>query len=441
MKFDSLMELGRGGFGVVDQVKGDDGKLYARKTFAPAAYIPSTAHDQLRKRFKREVATQAQLGGREIMPVLFSDLQSAGPWFVMPLAEISYETQIQEDRGNGSVNIDAIADILNALEYLHERGFVHRDLNPKNILRVDGKWVLSDFGAVLPPSGQTVTLTEGTVIYTEQYCAPEQRNAFHKAQTAADVYSFGCILHDIFGKAPRVPYGKQTSTGPIGLFIEKCTEPRPERRPTIKVLRAMLLDKLVEIGGHCKVTDAKSEEWLQRLGTIETWTDTEFEDFARFFANLDISERSEGHQADYVYSLSTPFLTRLHSDTLVKILKRDNGVAGAIIEKYCDWARNTAFAFHFSDTVGGCLMAIFDNGDAATKAMALTALIRLGYSHNRWYVIRNMLRRCAPETLSVELAQRFAIEIKIENLERGFTRCIEEVKWDINTLHPDLATL
>ncbi len=98
----------------------------------------------------------------------------------MPLADKTYETQISDDRRTGSVDIDAIADVLNGLQYLHEHGYVHRDLNPKNILRHGDRWKLSDLGAVLPPSGRTVTLTEGTVIYTEQYCSPEQRADFHK---------------------------------------------------------------------------------------------------------------------------------------------------------------------------------------------------------------------------------------------------------------------
>ena len=240
-KYQSVTELGKGGFGIVEHVKDADGNEFARKTFNPAPYIPETSHEQLRKRFKREVMIQKQLGGREIMPVIHADLDAAQPWFIMPLANKSYEQQIQEDRKSGSVDIDAIAEIINGLEYLHELGYVHRDLNPRNILYVDKHWKLSDFGAVLPPSGQTVTLTEETVIYTEEYCAPEQRNSFHKASAAADVYSFGCILHDIFGKGTRVPYSKQTAAGGVGILIEKCTEVKPERRPSMKVLRGMLM--------------------------------------------------------------------------------------------------------------------------------------------------------------------------------------------------------
>lgn len=372
MKLDAINEIGSGGFGVVETVKDEGGLFFARKTFRPAAFIPHSAYDKLRKRFKREVSIQKSVGGLEIIPVVYSELNSDKPWFLMPLADKTYEKQIQEDKAAGSVDIDAIADILNALEFLHDLGYVHRDLNPKNILHHDSHWKLSDLGAVLPPTGQTVTLTDGTVIYTEQYCAPEQRNTFHKVQSSADVYSFGCILHDIFGRGQRTPYARQTADGKMGMIIEKCTELKPERRPTIKVLRSMLLDTLVEIGGHCKIDDEKSEEWLQKLSKIDEWTSDEFDDFGRFFAQIDISERTEGFENQYVYSLSTPFLTRLQSETLLKILQRRDGVASAVIDKYCEWARTTAFDFHFADTVCGCLNTIFDAGDAETKAIAMT---------------------------------------------------------------------
>src|ERR1043166_2157079 len=131
---------------------------------------------------------------------------------------------------------------VNGLQRLHDLGYVHRDLNPNNILLHEGTWKLSDLGAVLPPSGKTVTLTEDTIIYTERYCAPEQRQDFHQAQPPADVYSFGCILHDLFGSTPRTPYHKHSAPGGMGVIIEKCTDPKPAKRPTIEKLRPLVLD-------------------------------------------------------------------------------------------------------------------------------------------------------------------------------------------------------
>jgi len=203
----------------------------------------------------------------------------------------------------------------------------------------------------------------------------------------------------------------------------------------------MLLETLVELGGQCKVEDRQSETWLKKLDDIDSWGDTEYGEFARFFAELDINERISGHENDWVYSLSTPFLARLPSEALIKMVAREDGLAAAIIEKYCLWAGSTAFLFHFADTVCSRLEAIFDNGTASNKAIAIVALVRLGYSHHRYYVMRKMLRRCGSDQLSKEIGRRIAIEIKTEELEREFRQCIEVVGWDVSLLSSEIAKL
>ena len=209
------------------------------------------------------------------------------------------------------MNIEPIADILNGLQRIHELGYVHRDLNPNNILLSDGSWKLSDLGAILPPTGHTVTLTEDTIIYTERYCAPEQRQDFHNAQAAADVYSLGCILHDLFGACERTPYARHSASGGMGIIIEKCTDPNPAKRPTINVLRSLILDTFLEEGGHYKIEDKQASEWLEKIDDMDDWSNETYQEFARFFANLDRTERTDGYERDYVHSVSTPFLTRL----------------------------------------------------------------------------------------------------------------------------------
>lgn len=436
-----VREIGRGGFGVVEEVADQDGRRFARKTFAPAASVPVAAHANLRKRFRREIITQQELGGTEILPVLDHGMDGADPWFVMPLADQTYQQKIAQDKANGAVDVKPLADILNGLQRLHDLGYVHRDLNPNNILLSDGVWKVSDLGSVLPPSGQTVTLTEDTIIYTERYCAPEQRQDFHNAQGSADVYSLGCILHDLYGTYTRTPYAQHSANGAIGVIIEKCTNHNPLKRPKIELLRTLVLDAVLEEGGLCAVEDEQASEWLHRLEGIEQWGDSDFEQFARFFANLDTSEKADGHVSGWVYSLSTPFLTRISSDAIRRIVERHDGVSSAIVDKYCDWTRKTAFEFNFSDNVCSRLTAIFDHGTPADKASAFAALVSLGSSHNRWYIMRCMLNRCQRDRIDSGLAKRLAIELKTEELEWTFNRCIMELKYDKLQVAPELIAL
>jgi serine/threonine protein kinase len=437
----AIREIGRGGFGIVEIVADSSGNRFARKTFSPAGSIPPAAHDKLRMRFRREVITQQELGGTEILPVLDHDLDATAPWFVMPLAEKTYQQKIQDDKASSSIEIEPLADILNGLQRLHDLGYVHRDLNPNNVLLCEGSWKLSDLGAVLPPSGHTVTLTEDTIIYTERYCAPEQRQDFHSAQSSADVYSFGCILHDIFGTGARTPYAQHSARGAIGVIIEKCTNKNPSKRPNIELLRTLVLDTLVEEGGHFSVDDEQASEWLAKIEQIEGWNEEEFDYFARFFADLDISERSEGHENDWVNSTSTPFLSRLSGEVIKRIVLRQDGISAAIIEKYCDWVKNTDFLFNFADSICGRLTIIFDYGRPAEKAAAFAALVKLGASHNRWYIMRCMFSRCKSSTLTSEMAKRFSIELRTERLETRFKRCAIEVTLDVRQLPPELAAI
>jgi eukaryotic-like serine/threonine-protein kinase len=227
----------------------------------------------------------------------------------------------------------------------------------------------------------------------------------------------------------------------MGPIIEKCTEANPARRPKIRLLRELVLDALVEAGGHCKVEDEQAGKWLEKLDTINTWSEEDYHSFARFFADLDITERVKGHENDWVYSLSTPFLTRIPSEAMAKIVSRHDGVSEAIVDKYCAWARKTAFSFGFADTVCSRLVAIFDHGTVNVKPMALVALIDLGESHNRWYVMREMLRRCSETDTSRETAKRLFIEIKTEGVEHQFQRCVGEVKWDVALLAQEIKKL
>jgi serine/threonine protein kinase len=436
-----LREIGSGGFGVVHHVVDLEGNEYARKTFRPSQVLPPAQIDRLRKRFVREVITQKELGGNEVIPVLHETLVGEEPWFLMPLAGKTYQHQIEEDRRAGKVSPEPLCDIMNALHYLHDIDYVHRDLNPKNVLFHDGKWKLSDFGAVLPPAGQTRTLTAHTAIFTELYCAPEQRQDFHNARTAADIYSFGCILHDVFSGSSRRPYAKHTATGPMGPIIEKCTQEKPERRPNITVVRELVLEELLSIQNLGVEPGTEGAEWLEKLKSFEDWSDPEFEQFGRYFVELDLTERAAGHDVEYVYALSTPFLTRMPVEAMARIATKGDGIAEAIIEKYCEWVRGTAFSFPFADSVCARLVAVFDNGSPAFQALAMGALVHLGSGHHRYYVMRQAMARCRTDVMAENVAKRVVVEIKSDDLVDEFRDCARTIAFDVTTLATPLSKL
>lgn len=426
-QYERICKIGNGGFGIVEEVKGSQGQRFARKTFV-APQNDSQAKMKLKKRFSREVKTQLEIGGDEIFPILDYDLNCEDPWFVMPLAQATYREQIKNDQFEGNVTVSALGDILNALQKMHDLGFVHRDLNPNNVLLHDGKWKLSDLGAILPPNGGTIVLTEDTAIFTESYCAPEQRKNFHSAEPTADIYSFGCILHDLFGKGQRTPYAQHTAEGDIGVIIERCTHLNPAKRPTLSRLRSLLFEALRDEEIVSRRLDEKSEEWLERLEDLKRWPEEMVEDFGRFFLSLDTEERANGRDEKYLQSETTPFLTRLSIKTIKRLSKAGKGVTNAVLEKYCEWVDSTDFDFDFSDNVCLRLRSIIEHGGPTQAAAAFLALVRLAHGHNRYFVMRTVVALSRNEQLDSNLVRRIAMELKIEGREHEFKGCVRTLK-------------
>ncbi len=153
-------EIARGGFGKVEQVLMPNGTLRAKKTFSPAVGTVSPSElEKIKKRFSREVGVQSSFDSKCFMPIVTSDLNAQEPWYLMPLADRNFSEEISSSKSAGKVPQQGLADILNALEELHQLGFVHRDLKPQNVLFHEGVWKLTDFGLVLPPSTGTTKLT------------------------------------------------------------------------------------------------------------------------------------------------------------------------------------------------------------------------------------------------------------------------------------------
>jgi len=106
-----VRHINRGGMGTVDEVELLDGTLAARKTFEPDKSLYSTNAEllKLRQRFEREVSYQEQLGQTGAMPILHHEMKAEPPWFVMPLADKTYEQQIKEDRATKRIGCGSFA--------------------------------------------------------------------------------------------------------------------------------------------------------------------------------------------------------------------------------------------------------------------------------------------------------------------------------------------
>jgi serine/threonine protein kinase len=419
-----VRNINRGGFGIIDEVVCEDGNHYARKLFSPTDEFKSDKKlcDRLQVRFIREVKTQKVLPNDYFIPILFDDLGSATPYFIMPLADEVYTEEIENCKKECRPP-DGLGDILNALEFLHDKGLVHRDLKPQNILKHNGIWKLADFGLITQDKeilSKTIT-TSKQAFGTTMYCAPEQVVEFNRITPYADIYSFGAILHDIFTDGARVPYSELTASGELGYIIEKCTRHKKELRfKNIKSIRSKLLSLLSK--RETKSLDEEDIEWQKKFEDISSWDEDIFENFVFYL------KRSENFTNNIFYEITEEILAILKPIEIH--LFNDLSLI------YLNWVYEHTFNFNYCDVIVNNIYWIYsETKDIEVKSKCVISAAELGKSHNRWYVM-NYVVRMGGHSIDDNLAFRVGMDIGLDEKNKvNFIRCAEQIRRSVEAYH------
>ena len=223
-------EIGRGGMSVVYRAR--DQRL--NRPVAIKVLPPELAYDSaIRLRFTREAQTSAQLSHPHIVPIYDVGERSGVAYFVMAhvtggnLATLlgrAPRPPIEEVRR-------IVREIADALEYAHERGVVHRDIKPDNILldADGGRAMVTDFGiARAIEAGSRLTVT-GIAVGTPAYMSPEQAMGEREVDGRSDIYSLGVVAYQML--TGRLPF---TGSNRMALLLKHVNErPKPiaELRP------------------------------------------------------------------------------------------------------------------------------------------------------------------------------------------------------------------
>jgi serine/threonine-protein kinase len=199
------------------------------------------------ERFRGEIRTVAALQHPNIVGILAAGEVEGLPYYIMPFIDGESLRTLLERAGaiTPQQTVAILRDVARACAYAHERGIMHRDIKPDNVLLSGGAAMITDFGiakalsmAQRPPRGGTLT-REGYTVGTPMYMAPEQLAGDPDMDFRADFYAIGVMAYEML--AGRVPFAQTTPRALLAAQLSEPPEPLESIRPDVPVRLARLV--------------------------------------------------------------------------------------------------------------------------------------------------------------------------------------------------------
>jgi len=192
-------------------------------------------------RFRREILMSARLQHPNIVPLLSAGEIEGQPYYIMPYVEgRSLHDRLTADEPLPlQEGVSILRDVARALGVAHERGIIHRDIKPDNILLTAGAAVVTDFGVARAVSSSRDTDPEqshrltgvGISLGTPAYMAPEQAAADPNADHRVDLYAWGILAYEVLGGRP--PFRGDTAQSLIVAHLTEVPAPLTDVRGNV----------------------------------------------------------------------------------------------------------------------------------------------------------------------------------------------------------------
>jgi len=221
-QYQIIEEHGRGGMAVVYRAYQSSLNRYVAIKVLPPQF---TFDEEFVQRFLREARSAAAMHHPNIVTIHDINQQDGLYFIVMEFVEGKTLDQLLAKTGPLPLpRIQRIVtQVVDALEHAHQRGMIHRDIKPTNIMvdeQQDDHVTLMDFGLVRAATGSGLTKT-GVIVGTPEYMSPEQAEG-KEVDSRTDIYSLGVVLFKML--TGRVPFSRST---PHAVLIAHMTQEPP----------------------------------------------------------------------------------------------------------------------------------------------------------------------------------------------------------------------
>jgi eukaryotic-like serine/threonine-protein kinase len=200
--------------------------------------------DEYVERFRREARSAARLSHPGIVTVIDRGEQDGHQFIVFEHVPGETLKQLVDREGPLPVDlaIELALQIGRALSFAHERGLIHRDVKPQNVLlNGDGRAKVTDFG--IARAVDVDATTTGSVVGTSHYMAPEQAKG-EKADGQSDVYGLGAVLYELL--SGEVPFPGDNF---VTVAMRHVNDPLPsllEKRPELPLRLVAAVERALE---------------------------------------------------------------------------------------------------------------------------------------------------------------------------------------------------
>lgn len=244
-----VRQLGRGGMGTVYEA---EHRMMQRTVALKVINHQLVRNRTAIERFRGEVRAAAQLAHPNIVTAHDADEAGSLHFLVMEFVDgIDLAKQVEK---TGPLPIRHAChfarQVALGLQHAHERGMVHRDIKPQNLMLTrQGRVKILDFGLARFASeadadSESAKLTkEGVTLGTPDYMAPEQVLDSRKADIRADVYSLGCTLY--FMLSGRPPFSKGTAVDKMKAHIEQTPDDIRLTRSDIAIELTTIINRMM----------------------------------------------------------------------------------------------------------------------------------------------------------------------------------------------------